>query len=283
MPEVIEWIDPDGGTTVLEVEWATRGRGLPPVVLRDEEVPGHPGTVLREVEHGPRELVLPVWLSATGEAELRERIRDLARAMDPRRGEGRLRVTGPAGDQRELRCRVTAGLELDEVLGDTAGSTVQRVPLVLRATDPYWYATSDTVTPDFEAGQAAGWFPFFPLRLASSEVFADRTVDNVGDVDAWPVWTVTGPGAGLALRNLTTGLALELDYSLGAGETVTIDTRLGVKSVTRGDGLNLFEHLSTTSALWPLAPGPNAIRVELNAVGPSSRVRLAWRPRYLTV
>ena len=38
------------------------------------------------------------------------------------------------------------------------------------------------------------WFPFLPLVFGASDAFSLFTVDNSGDVDAWPVITVYGPG-----------------------------------------------------------------------------------------
>lgn len=279
--ELVEWIDPQGVSTPLAVDWSVTGRFAPPVRFEEESTPGRAGVRLRATRHGAREFILPLWLTAADPAALRTRMRDLVASMDPVRGDGRIRVTAPGGDQREITCRVAGGMDLPERLGETSGPTVQRAAVVFRAHDPYWYAASDSTVP-FAKDTAASWFPIFPLRLSASEVFADKTIDNPGDVDAWPVWTVIGPGANVVLRNFTTGKVLSLSVALG-GETVTIDTRDGAKTVLKPDGTNLFAKLSDTSELWPLARGQNAIRVEMSsAVADTSRVQLTFRPRYLS-
>lgn len=282
MREIVQHIDPDGVITDLEVEWGTSGRFMPPVTHDEQEIPGQPGSRWHDVQHGPRSFVLPLWIADAGAAALRALLRDLVGKMDPSRGESRIRVTAPGGDQREITCRYESGLELLERLGETSGPTVQRAPLVLRAHDPYWYAVSDVVVP-FGPQQAGSFFPLPPIRLSSSEVFADVTIDAIGDApQAWPVWTIQGPGANVVLRNFTTGKSLRLKIALG-GESVTVDTRPGRKLITRHDGTNLWPAVVMPSALWSLKRGLNAIRIEMaSAVATTSEVQLAYRPCYLT-
>lgn len=290
--ETIVWIDPDGAVTTLHttnpyaqtyfVPWNLSGRFVPPVHLEEDEVPEQDGSRLRAVKFDARQPVIPVWVQGSSEAVLRTNLRALVRAMNPKRGNGRLRITTELGDQRELVCRVVSGLEGAERIGDTRGSNAQFLPLTFKAWDPYWYDASDTVA-SFALGTPSSFFPFFPLRLSSSEVFADTTITNVGDTDTWPVWTVTGPGSALVLRNLTTGKMLTHSATLGVSETLTIDTRPGFKSARKNDGTNLFTGLGQTSSLWPLLGGMNAIRIELTGATSSSLVSLAYRPRYLMV
>lgn len=279
--EQTSWIDPAGSMTPLAVEWRATGRFAPPVELEEDSVPGQPGARTRAVRHGVREFSLALWIEGADEGDLRTQMRELVYSMDAVRGDGRIRVASPLNDQREITCRLIAGLEMSEVLGENSGPTVQRAVATFRAADPYWSAVGD-VTETFTSAEPPSFFPIFPLRLASSEVFADVSVANDGDVEAWPVWQVYGPGSALVLRNLSTGQLLQLTVSLATNEYVVIDTRPGAKTVTKNDGTNLFPYLSTMSALWPLPPGSTSIRVEMASTTVDSSVRLAFRPRYLT-
>ena len=280
MPD-ITWVDPSGlehpltsGSVI--VERGAQALLMPPVHLSDEVVPGQPGSRLRTIRHTSREVALPILVQGGSATAIRDAMRDWSSRFDPARGDGMLRVhTGAAA--RELECRYAGGMEqADEGI---PGS--RRFVAVFRAFDPYWYDTADRVQT-FTAGGTATFFPFFPLRLSSSEVYADATVDNGGDVEAWPVWTITGPGVNPVLRNLTTGKNLSVIYTLTAGQTITVDTRPGVKTVTLDDGTNLFGRLSSTSSLWPLARGSNSVRVELTAATAESDVTLTYRRRYLS-
>ena len=179
---------------------------------------------------------------------------------------------------RELTCRYKSGLEGDD---NTRGYGIvwRQVLLTFRAFDPYWYAPAAISVTYQLAVTTALFFPILPLRLTSSAVFSEATIDNVGSTIAWPVWEVIGPGSALVLDNLTTGERLSLDVTLAGGEGVTIDTRPGRKSVTGYAGANLFGSLSADSSLWALASGNNTVRISLAAATPESVVRLNYTPR----
>jgi phage-related protein len=282
--EVTVWVDAEGSMLPLAVEWRASGRFAPPTEREEEAVPGQPGARLRTVRHGVRDFSLALWITGTDEADLRTQMRALTYSMDGVRGDGRIRVTAPGGDQREIACRVTAGLEMTEVLGDTSGPTAQRAVVTFRAVDPYWQDTTDTASgPWAQGGTAAGFFPFFPLRLTSSEVLATAIVDNLGDVDAWPVWTIAGPGSTITLRNQSTGKVLTLDTTLLGGESVVIDTRPGYKTVTKNDGSNLYGSLSSASSLWSLQRGANSIQIEIGGATSATSVSVLRRHKYLAV
>jgi hypothetical protein len=287
MSETLSWVDPDGneyaltGSGAIELLVGRQGALMPPVAFSEEEVPSYPGARLREARHGVRDVDLPLCITAASELALWEARRAWAYRFDATRGDGKLRSTGPDGSQRDLTCRYSGGLQGNEGL-DVSGAYWMEFVATLRAVDPYWYGRNAVLT-SFVLGSLSGWFPMFPLRLASSSIFSDASLAVLGDKEAWPIWEVTGPGSALMLRNLTTGKLLSLSSALSAGEKVTIDTRPGRKSVTRGDGTNLFPYLDATSSLWSLRPGSNSLRVELSGATAASAVQLSYYPRYLSV
>ncbi|MCP8970576.1 phage distal tail protein [Ectobacillus ponti] len=284
MADVMSWIDADGNETILSnqpnymVLPGTAGRFMPPVEFIEGEVPFQSGSYLRQVNIKSRDVDIPLRVTGANDAEIWGILRNLLRLFNPVRGNGRLRVTAPDGSQRELTCRYHSGLELSETL-ENRMETFQKFILVLRAFDPFWYDVATNVQT-FTTGQPATFFPFFPIRLSSSTVFADTSVNNTGDVPAWPEWIITGPGDTIFLRNLTTGEVLNLNTSLGAGETLTVDTKPGKKSVRKGDGTNLYYTLSDDSALWSLRQGVNNIRIEMSNATDQSSVQLSYRNRY---
>lgn len=287
MAEQVSWVDPDGVVTPLRVKFAVKGRFAPPPRFEEEGAPEQAGMRLRAARHGVREFVLPIHVTAATEAGLRSTLRTLTWAMDPTRGNGRIRVTSPLNDQREITCRVAAGLELDEIQGVTSLGldflTDQLATVVFRAHDPYWYATTDTTSNYPFTGTSETFFPFFPLVLSASEGFADDVITNPGDLEAWPVWRITGPVSDVTVLNVTTGESLTVTVvSLGGAEVLTIDTRPASKTVTKQDGSNQFSKLTTTSVMWSLRRGANAIRVELGGAAAGSTVQLSYRPRYLS-
>lgn len=279
----MHWIEPDGTSHNLtsgDGITALRGRigaYMPPVAFVEDVVPLQAGSRLREVRTLPRVVDVPLIVRGSSESDLRSRIRQILGWFLPSAGDGRLRVTAADGVQRDLTCRYAGGLELSE--GSETGSWWQKMVISLRAFDPYWLAANAT-TETYLLGTPATFFPFFPLVLTNSTIYATATVTNPGDVDAWPVWTITGPGSSLALRNTTNDTELSLSTVLSAGDVVVIDTRPGAKTVKRGSS-NLFGDLSSTSELWPLTAGVNALQLEMSGATSASRVQLSYTPRYL--
>jgi hypothetical protein len=280
--ETCVWTDPDGTSTTLDVDWDAADRFMPRPVFDETAVPGQPGGRLRSVRHDIREFSLPIWIDAASEAALRTAERNLVASMDPVRGLGTVRVTSPVGDQREITCAYSGGLGLDEK-PEVSGPQTQRAPITFRCWDPYWYAVSSIVTPH-TIGETPTFFPIFPIRLSASQIVVDTTLNNTGDVETWPVWTLTGPGSVIRLRNITTGKMIDLStLVLAAGESVTIDTRPGFKTITRDDGTNLFPYITAASSLWSLQRGVNSVHLEMSgASAGSSALTSSYKPRYLS-
>lgn len=278
--ETLTWVDPIGAEIVLFARRGMTGRMMPPIRYSSDVIPGQPGDLVRDVQHGARQVVVPILADGLSTAAYRALLRSLAELLDPTRGEGMLRSVDGAGIVRELRCCYIDGAGIEENWPTAA------VPsLLFHAGDPYWYDGNDTQV-DYTLGTPATFFPFFPLRLSSSEVFADSTVANSGGVKTWPVWEILGPGSSLVVRNLDTGESSSLTRELLAGERVTIDTRprsqivSRPKSVTLQDGTNLFPLFA--GSLWALQPGSNAVRVEMTGATSASLVTLRYRRRFLS-
>jgi phage-related protein len=282
MTESIFWVDPDDGITELDCEWDATGRFAPNPVFEADGVPGQSGQRLRFVRHDVHEFAMKFWLTDVSEEALRTQLRSSIFKMDPTRGIGRLRVIAPGGDSREIFCRVSSGLGISEVLGEDSAFYAQRISATFIAHDPYWYAVGDTAIVYTGDVAVATFFPFFPLRLSASAVFAnDNSINNPGDLEAWPVWTIAGPASNIVLSNLTTSESITLNTAIVSGSTISIDTRPGAKTVLADDGTSLFPLMTPTSSLFSLARGDNHIQIAMDSTTSTSSVRLAFRPRYL--
>jgi hypothetical protein len=279
---MIQWIAVDGSVTQLDDEvnyFVTRGRAgqwMPPFGLVETAVPDEAGSRLDNVRTKPRDLDLPFVIVDTGYEAVITRIRALAKKFLCTEGQGKLRVTRADLTQREITAAYGGGLDTAKV---TAGTL--KTVLAFHAPDPYWMATSAVINT-YTKGIASIFFPFFPLVLTNSDIFSDATIDNPGDVEAWPVWRINGPGSDPGLANLTTGKTLTLTVTLAAGDYVEIDTRPGYKTVKLNGETNLFGSLGGTSSLWSLLAGLNSIRIELNDATDASSVVLSYYPRYLS-
>lgn len=289
MAETHIWIEPDGTMHTLGakpgvgVRFGIAGRGMPPVHLQEHAVPGQPGIIITGARFGAREIDLPIRIQATDEIDLDNRIRDLMDWFDPTKGDGRYRVIKADGTQREIVCRLSGGGTLEE--GEDRAVFYQRELLVLKASDPYWQSVNESSELFNLDNTTATFFPIFPIRLTSETIFADATITNNGDAEAWPVWDIWGPGENPTITNLNTGKRIALSREpviLGAGETITIDTRPGQKTVVGNDGENLFPMLTLDSSLWAFPKGSTAVRVEMSGATQSSQVMARYRERWRT-
>ena len=273
---VIDLTDQSAGFSVLAN--GTRGLRSPGYSFATEDYAGMDGSVVQSVRATANTPTIGLLLEAASADEFAGRAQGLIRAMRPKAGPGTLTVARSDGTSRSLACFVTEGLEGDEAVDVTLPGAWWKLLLKFYAPDPWWYG--DAVDFPFLLGPPPAFFPIFPLRFAPSEIAGSIPVENVGDEDAYPVWSVTGPGSGLTLTNNTTGKSISLSTTLVAGETLTIDTRPFFQSVVKGDGTNLFGDLETDPAMWVLQPGTNDISVLLTGATTDSRVTGSYRPRY---
>jgi hypothetical protein len=274
------WIDATGNETPLsnspnfEILVGPTGRFMPPVDLVEQQVPFQPGTRLKQAYVKSRDIDLPLGITGVSKSDLRTQIRNLLNMFNPLAGDGQLKIIAEDGSQRLITCRYSSGLEIQET-----GLSWQSVIIVLKAFDPYWY-DPNPIVQTFTVGTPATFFPMLPMRLTSSTVFADTTIANNGDVESWPTWIITGPGDTIYIRNLTTGEFININYTLAPGDTITIDTRPGKKTVTFGDGTNLYPNMSSDSSLWALQAGNNQVRIEMQNSQVTSNVQLSYQNRY---
>lgn len=280
--ETIIWTDAKGVEYILtdqediSITIGPSGRYMPPIEYQEEEIPYQPGSQVKQVRVKARTIDFPIEINGITQMDVRNKLRELLRWFNPLKGDGRIKSISPDGSQREINCRYLSGLEIKE-----SGQRWERFVLVLKAFDPYWYDIN-TMVHTFKINESLdSFFPVPPLRLASSTVFADITIDNTGDVETWPEWIITGPGENILLRNITTGEFTELVTSIGEGETITINTKpLKRNKIRKNDGTNLFHTQTDSSSLWSLKDGLNSIRIEMTNATVASSVQLSYKHGY---
>ena len=114
------------------------------------------------------------------------------------------------------------------------------------------------------------------------------SVAYLGDLDEYPVLSLTGPVTSPVITNTATGETLDFGtITIGAGTTYVIDTRYGQKSVLFGTVDRKYQ-LSTDSDLdtWHLAPDPvapagvNVITLGGTAIGTATTLQVVYYNRY---
>ena len=265
------------GSAGLHLLPGVEGLADPPRVIQSDDPAQWDGSLYRGVRYSAREVFLPMYLEADHAHLLRPAMRRLAALLDPRRGPVTVTVQHPDADVRSISGRVSTPMATTSESAE--GAWWHRVGMTLWCPDPFW--VSPPVSLTFRALPPSPFLgpAFLPMRLSSSQVLGDVTVDNPGDADAYPVWTVTGPVGALTV---TSGAqAWSLPAGVAAGETVTVDTRRGQQRVADADG-PAWGRLSASSRLWPLPPGRSQVSITATGTSTATAVDVTWEPRWLT-
>jgi hypothetical protein len=187
-----------------------------------------------------------------------------------------LRITRPDGTAREIEAYYEDGWT-----GTAGENWVSANPvLTLYCPDGYWRdVDAQVVRREHQTAGRPFLSPF--LSVSNSQVLGASAINNPGDVDAWPSWTITGPAASVTATNATTGEAFTIDYDLLAGEQITITTTR-LRPLVRGPGgQNLVGSLNWPGAvLWSLLPGVNDVNFSIAGSAEGTAIELAFHPRY---
>ncbi len=276
-PTGVEWplsdIGPERGffTTRDVAGWGAR-----PFEYSLDPIP-RGGDAVRFIRAQSARITWPLHVWGETHDEFVDRYRQLRRAFMSTvhlNAPGVLRVTLPDASAREIDVYYESGFE-----GQSGENWLYANPvLTLLCPDGYWRATTPTVVTRAHSGTNQNFLSPFP-SVSSGQVLGSTTVDNPGDVEAWPEWTVTGPLSGLTATNNTLGQEFILSYALTLGQSITITT---YRPTVRGPlGENLVAALNWPDAyLWALAPGENDVVFAAGGADTGTSVTLTFYPRY---
>src|SRR5690606_9590456 len=134
------------------------------------------------------------------------------------------------------------------------------------------------VTTQRSHSSGVDFFDPFP-SVSSSQVLGATTLYNPGSVEAWPVWTITGPASLVTITHADTGEEFVLDT---VEEGIEHGVRLEVETVTvtsdpprvrSEDGSVWTAVLYWSGAvLWALRPALNNVAFQLDGVEDVSTV-----------
>ena len=290
-PLQIYYIDPDGNDWNLGDESMQNGyacsaiTGIEGLPVSMQTIPMLDGTSIPSLylpQPGTITIAIAVTCPASGlEGDYYANLDAVARAFYNRRNEqpapGYLRIQRPDGSSRQVAVYTTSGLNTPEV--GISNDTIYT--LTLQTPDPYW---SDLIqqTANYSISPASGILPLLPVFLAGSTVIGTNTVVNGGNAQAWPIWTITGPGTP-TMQNLTTGRKWSMNTVIQAGHVVQVVTKPGQQMVVdTTTGANMWDNLVLSSLrdLWSLMAGSNQISIAMSGSTLATSVNLAWTNRW---
>lgn len=208
---------------------------------------------------------------------------------------GALRVTAPDGSYRFIECCLlnddTYAPVQDPMVTSTEEAAVHWI-----ADQPFWLGPQQTatfdvvdttivvdpVTVDFFNGGAAPPFNLQPGSPGSTTVVADTAnlgVSNPGDLDAWPLYTITGPVSSFSVT--INGHTVSGAINVVAGATLVVDTdparQTAFLTTAAGVRTNVTPQLTAVD-FAPIDKGASAV-IAASAVGTGALV-VSFYPRY---
>ncbi|HEX8489310.1 MAG TPA: hypothetical protein VF642_12250 [Propionibacteriaceae bacterium] len=250
--------------------------GTPPVTQQRKQSPTIAGTRRTGVRIEERPLLLPVSVKGYGDWEA-YRATDVAffNGLDPDRPVV-VTVTSPDAIARSLPCYFESDGDVEDEY-DPLLFARKKYVLGLIAPDPYW--RGDPVVKTLVATDTSlPLFPGPPFDIITGESLAEASISNLGDVPAWPRYTITGPvtaftvGVGDAVVSSTAPVA--------AGDQVVIDSAPRARTVLSGGGARLYEQMDRVQ-FRPVPRGTDVpITVSVEGAGSSTQVMVELTPLF---
>jgi hypothetical protein len=265
---------PFDGAQGFQLLTGFRGLGIPTTDLRITPSAGDGGT-WRSTRRGVRDLDLPLYVEGVDRGEVEDKLRRLTAALDDRNGVSpKLLANYSDGTSYELEVHYAAGAETQ--YGAEAGATYCRWVITLRAPDPYWTSVQAV---SFSLGASTGTKGLLPeldrLLVQSSQVLGTFTVDNPGDVPAFPVWTLEGPATNVAVSS--SGIGWTYTETLAGGDKITVNT--GTATVKNAAGTNKYAYLGTAPKLFAIPAGESTLSIVVTGTSTASKVSGYFNPR----
>lgn len=258
-----------------------RGLGIAPTAVKIQNSAGD-GGVWRSTRRTVRDFDFPVVVTGSDRADVETKLRRLASALSDRNSAPHLRAVYSNGEGPfEIEVHYTGGAET--VFGEDASLTFARWAMTLQAPDPYWTSIDSESMFLGSDPDPRGLLPkLAALQVKSSQVIGEFTVENSGDVDAFPVWTFRGPMDSVTVTSAD-GRSFAYEAEIPEGETVTIDTKTG--SVVNQAGVNKYGNLGASPKLFPIPAGRSVVDVQAVGTSPgiagvgASLITCSYKPR----
>lgn len=267
----------DDGTRIAAGE-PTGWEGLEFITPIDQ-VGGRDGGLVGPSSVGPRVLPVQGLMVAPDAPSLRRQIRSLRSRLGPRKTVVWDQYDFGVGVRMGLVCRPQGDFVATPVKGHQRGGVAVAFSFTLVAANPPWkFGTGAALQScmGLPASTVSGrtYSKTYPWNYgASTNPGGEMTVINDGDIDAYPVFTITGAVDSPVITNETTGGGFVLTSTLLSGQTVQIDGRTGVITPSQ---------YRIAGRPFPLVPGANTIRWRATSgmFTPDATLCLTWRPTW---
>lgn len=188
--------------------------------------------------------------------------------------------TGDIWTLREVRL-MDANFDLRE--GEVS-RTWNSYQVTFKATMPFYEGTETTGTQQVTNIDRGTVVPSpVPSPLTGTAVVTSSTdpllLTNSGTANAFPIFTITGPGTTFTILNSTTGGSITINTTLVAGESIVIDT--WNKTIMKGTE-SLIGLMS--GYFFPLVPGTNQLSFSVTSGNTSdTQLQTVFKNTYIAL
>lgn len=254
-----------------------RGTNMPPVTHHKSVYASVPGSRWRGYSVQDREVFWPIQVfHDNGSADWIERDRRFWKTLAPNKT-GIWTVTQPNGDERTLRLRLRS--DGDPVQDhDPALAGWSNYGLTFDAEQPFWEGGGGVVSKTFTPDNASDFFNNStggtPFYISRSATVATAIMNNPGDVEAYPTWTINGPCTAATVG--VGGVNITIPFAIAAGQRLVINTAPSSQQALLGS-VDKTAQLGTVN----FAPIPSGTNVILSlAITGTGSITCSITPRF---
>ena len=190
-----------------------------------------------------------------------------------------LTITRPDGVSKSINAKVVDVPQFNESIGDWAVADFQ---ITLKASDPYFIDVSPTIgTTGLAVG---GGFPIpAPVGTPLLGAFNNTiSMSNIGDVSAYPSFTISNACVNPSVTNTTTGESFVLNgLTLTDGQSVTIYRNTTGFFVLNQSGVSYMSYFVGT--LPKMVAGVNVFRFTASTYSATASLSISFYNKYMNI
>lgn len=244
-----------------------------------DQAGGRDGALSGPQSVAPRVLPIVGALVAPDAGTLRRRIAQMRALLGPRSTVVWDQFDFNFGVRMGLVCRAQGTFKAPPIMGHQRGGVAAPFSFNLVAANPPWKLGTGSATQacaDLPLGSVSGrtYNKTYNFNYgAFTNPGGYLQANNLGDIDAWPIYTVTGPVDFPVITNEATGEGFVVNSVIPAGQTVTIDARTGIVTPS---------NYRIAGRVFPIHPGSNTIRwrATSGSYDPNAQLCATWRPTW---
>lgn len=253
------------------------GLGVPPIRTSSRDNTGADGGRIWEQRYGMRVIGLRVETFSTSFEDYFLKRSALSDAFTIN-SSNLLTITRPDGQQFEINARVIFGADHLETAGEFANSISN---IQLQCDNPFFRDPTGISSQPIGLSQGGG--TPVPMPVASPIGRSDGglvVVNNPGNFDASPTYTITGDVVNPSVQNSSNGTSFTVNRTLVLGDTLTIqDNQDGLQVLLNGNDVSG----SFVGAFPVVHPGDNVYSFNAATFSPTARLVISFKSTTIAI